>query len=125
MPSTWGLSTRTNVPLVLAPVTIASKTSPVRLLMAMADIRLVILALDLAGGVFAFGAGFRDGVEFVVFIGIRRLPQQRLDQALGDEIGEAAVGRGGVRVVLHGETEVADVGIVGGVRECIRRGPSA
>ena len=52
------------------------------------------------------GAVARERRELVVGVR-RRLPaERRLQQALGDEVGKPAVRRRGMRVVLHGQSEV-------------------
>src|SRR5258708_25025557 len=69
--------------------------------------RLPHLALDLRGVVFLLGAVAREGVELVGAVRGPAAGQCRLHEALADQIREAPVRRGGVRVVAHGEREVA------------------
>ena len=70
-------------------------------------------SLDVARGVFLFGAVGGDGGEFVIRIGIGLAREQGLDEALGDDVRKAAVGCGGVGVVLYCEAEVAGRGVAG------------
>ena len=91
-------------------------------LVGLADVRvqddggdaLLHLALDLARGVFHLGASLRDGVELHLRSrAARDVREPCLEQALRDHVREAAVGRGGVGVVLHGEAEVAGRWLIG------------
>jgi len=74
---------------------------------------LLHLTLDLARAVFHQRAMDGDGIEIVHGIGLRRLGEPGLEQPLRDHVGEAAVGRGGVGVVLDSEAEVAGGSLVG------------
>jgi len=65
------------------------------------------VALNLARAVFHQRAALGDGIELIVGVGRRLLGEPGFEQALRDHIGKAAIGRGGVRVVLHREAEVA------------------
>ena len=69
-------------------------------------------ALNFASGGVAVVEVLGDGGELVVRIGPGIVSEHGLDDALGDEVGEAAVGGGGVCVVERGQAEVA--GLVGG-----------
>ena len=70
--------------------------------------RLAHLTLDLRRVVLLVGAVKRQLVELGERVGGRRSCERRLEHALRDDVGEAPVRRGGVRVVAHGEAEVPD-----------------
>ena len=69
--------------------------------------RLAHLALDLVRGVLLLRAVLRERLELRRGVRRRRVLQRGLQQALRDEVGVAAVGRGRVRVVAHRQAEVA------------------
>ena len=90
-------------------------------LISLADVRMknnrgdafLHLALDFAGGVFHLGASLRDGVEVVFRVGLCGLRKPRFEDALRDDVGEAAVGRGGMRVVLTARPKWPGEGALG------------
>ncbi len=99
---------RTQVPFSDAPVTTASKRWPIRCSSSSAAADLRTWRSTLFGVVLLLGAVRGERLELGRRIG-RRLPGERgLEQPLRDEVGKAAVGRRRVRVVAHGEAEVAD-----------------
>ena len=63
-------------------------------------------AFHFSGGIFLLRAVGRNGSQFVIGIWILLSREHGLDQPLRDNIGETAVGRGRVRVVLDREAEV-------------------
>src|SRR5215470_14750290 len=64
-------------------------------------------SFDLAGSVFLQSAVGGDGGEFGIGVRIRLSVQHRLDQPLGNNIGETTVRSCGMRVILDSETEVS------------------
>ena len=108
MPSAGGLIVRTNVPFWLAPVTIASNVSPMSSLSSSAAAVLRTVRSTL------FSASSRSvqcsAIVRELVVRVRRaalIAERRLHEPLRHEIGVAAVGRGGVRVVVRREPEVA------------------
>jgi len=67
--------------------------------------------LDFSRGVAFLSAVRGDGGKIVVGVGSRFSVKQRFDQPLRDDVGKAPVGRGRVRVILHGKSEVPLLGI--------------
>ncbi len=67
-------------------------------------------ALNLAGGGVALVEVGGDGGELVLGIGCGGGGEEGEQDALGDKVGKAAVGGGGVGVVERGEAEVAGLG---------------
>ena len=88
---------------------------------ALADVRaqhhggdaLLHIPLYLARVVFHQRAARGDGVELVVGVGRRRFGKQGLQHSLTHDVRKAAIGRGGVGVVLHRQPEVAGRNFVG------------
>ncbi len=66
-----------------------------------------------------------DASEFVVGIGPGFSVEQILDQPLRDDIGKAPIGRGRVRVILHGKSEVSLLGIARTLQNIFRPVQSA
>ena len=62
---------------------------------------------DLVAGVFLEVALLRNGGELGIRIGGGLIVEHGVEQALGDEVGVAAVGSGGMGVVAGGEAGVA------------------
>ena len=60
-----------------------------------------------------------DGGQFVIGIRIWLARKHRFDQALRDNVGEAAVRRGGVRVVLYRKAKVTGSGFSGGLQNIL------
>ncbi len=65
------------------------------------------LSLDLLGGVLLLRAVLAELRQLVHRVGRRLFTERRLEQAVGDEIGIAAVRRRGVGVVLDRQAEVS------------------
>ncbi len=85
----------------------ASNVSPMRPLIATAAIR-----FDMSRSTFRAASSFNVQSfaivrQFVVAVWRRLIREDGFDEALRHQIGEAPVRRRGVRVVLHGEAEVA------------------
>jgi hypothetical protein len=66
------------------------------------------LPLHLLCGIFLAGAMLRQLAQLGVRIGLRLIRQRGLEQAQCDQVRETAVGRGGVGVVAHRQSEMAD-----------------
>ena len=116
---------RTQVPLSEAPVTTASKVSPIRFWSssAAADLRTWRSTLLAASSCCVQWRGERG--ELGVRIG-RGLPREgRLHQPLGDQVGIAAVRRRGVGVVLDREPEVARRVAVRRIEHVLAAAPAA
>ena len=123
-PSTGGSRTRTNTPLGVTPVTTAGEGLAHAVAQRHRGHALVHVALHFARGVLLQRAVARDGVQFLV--GIRRPApgRERLEQPLRHQVGEAAIGRGGVRVIVRRQAEVALLGVAGPHRARTRPAPS-
>jgi hypothetical protein len=68
---------------------------------------LVDLALNLGGGVFLIGAVLGEFRQFRDGVGQRRAGQRGFQESLRDEIREATVWCGGMRVIFHRQREVS------------------
>ena len=117
LPSVVGEEMRTQVPLSDAPVTMASNFAPMRDASKEA-------AADLftARSTFAALCSCRvqcaaQVLKFCVSVRRGALCQCRLEQSLRDEIGETPIGRGGMRVIEDGETEMPRNGLSGFVQD--------
>ena len=121
-PSTGGSMTRTNTPFGVTPVTTAENAWPTAAPGHRGD-ALGHVALHLARGVFLQCAVAGDARQFVV--GVRRAAaaEQRLQQPLRHQVGEAAVGRGGVRVVVRRQAEMALSGVARAASSTYSPGP--
>ena len=87
---------------------VASKVSPTRDCTTIAAADFPHLTFDLVRGVFLSYTASAIWVQLAEGLSGGGMPRQRgLDQALGDEIGKAAVRRGRVRVVSHREPEMS------------------
>src|SRR5439155_26782547 len=74
---------------------------------------------DLLGAVLLERAFRGERAELVATVGNFLPGERRADEALGDEVRIAPVGRGRVRVLAHGETEVSDDGLAGEARHVL------
>ena len=73
-------------------------------------------AFHFFGRVFFLRTVCGDRGEFAVGVRIRLSREHRFNQPLRDHVGEAAVGRGGVRVVLNRETKMSGRNIAGSLQ---------
>ena len=97
---------RTHVPFDDAPVTMRVELRADAPLQQQRRRRLLHLALDLRRVVLLFGAVRGEHAQLVVRVRRRAPGERRLQQALRDEIREAPVRRGRMRVILHRQAEV-------------------
>ena len=68
---------------------------------------LLHLAFHFAGLILHHCAPLRDGIEIVFGVGLRCFEDESLQNALRHHVRKSAVGRGGMRVVVDREPEVA------------------
>src|SRR4029077_16569504 len=79
------------------------------------------LALDLRSIALLLGAMRREAAQLLVALGHGAGGERGLQQPLGDEVREAAVGRSRVRVVIHCQSEMS-FGSLSGALEHILAG---
>ena len=85
----------------------------------------VDLPLDLVGGILFFGAVFRQGLQLILAIGTGIAPEGGLQQALGDQIGIAAIRGGGMGIIPDREAKVSRGRVCRAVRPCTPLRPGA
>ena len=124
-PSTGGSSTRTNTPLGVTPVTTAENGWPTRCCERHRRQALVHVALALCARRLLSACSCARWRPVRHRRRARVFADERLEQPLRHQVGEAAIGRGGMRVIVRRQPEVALFGVARPHQHVLARAPSA